>query len=764
MPSARDRRSGKGGGRRSSEGRSSGGSRTSTSRGQRNGRASGGGPGYEPVLDAESRRDIFGIALTATAIALTIAMLARDTGFVAEIIAGWLRTLFGLSSYALPLGLLVWGLSFFVRTAKVNEVRVAAGLGVSLLALAALLSLPAPLEDQWSRSILVTHGGYLGGVMAWALRTTVGTAISYVVLAALLLIGVVVTGVSISSAVTRALERRRSAAEERETLRTSRSRAPKTQPLEDLAEPVRERAHGTSRRERRPQTDPETRRATAPTPGVTAPKAMEGFVLPPLDVLRKGPERTSEHRASDRELRQTAELIVRTLGTFDIQSRVTGWVPGPTVTMFEVEPAKGVKVNKITALTDDIALALAAPTIRILAPIPGKSLIGIEVPNDLRATVFLRDVLPQPSPGASPLLLAVGKDVSGDNIVADLATMPHLLIAGATGMGKSVCINALLMSILMRATPAEVRLILIDPKRIEMSHYNGLGHLYVPVVTEAKQAASALAWAVNEMESRLKRLQKSSAKNISAYNALVHSGDAPEGAEEMPYIVVVIDELADLMMVAAREVEDSIVRLAQLARAAGIHLIVATQRPSTDIITGLIKTNITSRIAFAVSSGIDSRVILDQPGAERLVGDGDMLFSTPAWAKPKRIQGAFVSEEEISAIVRHVRGQAEPEYHEEILHTKVGAAAAFEAAHGEDDPLLWEAADILVGSGLGSTSLLQRRLKVGYARAGRIMDMLEANGVVGPPDGSKPREVLVDEGELEALIYRRTEDDEGDDA
>lgn len=304
----------------------------------------------------------------------------------------------------------------------------------------------------------------------------------------------------------------------------------------------------------------------------------------------------------------------------------------------------------------------------------------------------------------------------------------------------------------MRATPSEVRLILIDPKRIELSLYNGIPHLYVPVVTEAKQAASALAWSVSEMERRLKLLQSAGARNIGMYNGLLHAGKLPEDAQELPYLVIVIDELADLMMVVAKEVEDSICRLAQMARAAGIHLIVATQRPSTDIITGLIKTNITNRIAFAVGSSIDSRVILDQPGAEKLVGLGDMLFSMPAWPKPKRIQGAYISEAEIGKIMEHVKSQADPDYHEEILTLKVAQSGGGVDTGGDADPLLWEAADIVVNSGIGSTSLLQRRLKVGYARAGRIMDMLETRGIVGLPDGSRPREVLVDIEDLEAMM------------
>jgi S-DNA-T family DNA segregation ATPase FtsK/SpoIIIE len=437
---------------------------------------------------------------------------------------------------------------------------------------------------------------------------------------------------------------------------------------------------------------------------------------------------------------------------------VEDWIPGPTVTLFEVKIAKGVKVNRVTALSDDLALALATPTVRVLAPIPGKSLIGIEVPNEHRTTVTLGDVVAgSRTPDTSPLMLGIGKDVGGESIVLDLAGMPHMLIAGSTGTGKSVCINALLMSVIMRSTPEEVRVILIDPKRIELSMYNGIPHLYVPVVTEAKEAASALAWAVSEMELRLRRLQKAGVRNIATYNEAAHAGSLPEGMEPMPYLMIVIDELADLMMVAAREVEDSIVRLAQLARAAGIHLVVATQRPSTDIITGLIKTNITTRIAFAVSSGIDSRVILDTSGAEKLVGLGDMLLSTPQLSKPKRVQGAYVAEDEIAAVVDFLKKQGEPEYHEEILHTKVTSGGAGGDA-GDDDPLTWEAADIVVTSEMGSTSLLQRRLKVGYARAGRIMDILEQKGIVGPPDGSKPREVLVDVEELESIKAFERED------
>ncbi len=716
-----------------------------------------------PVLDAESRHEVWGILISAIAVALAIAVFTRSSGVVPAALRDLFRLGFGVGAYAIPVAVLLWGVSFFVRAVRVDETRVAIGLSLVLLGGISMLAVSAPEALQWERDVLSAHGGYIGGGVAWALRSLLGAAISYVVLIAVVLIGLVFAGMSIADVVdwARGLVRTE-VAEEDFSADVERRRPTRTMPLEDLeAEHEPERAPAPAKRRR--GTDPEAARPTAPAHAPVPPRALEGYELPGISMLTRSPQSSASHKATERELKHTAGLIEQTLATFDIAARVVDWVSGPTVTMFEVELAKGIKVNRVTALSDDLALALAAPTIRILAPIPGKSYVGIEVPNAGRSTVTLGDVLTGAALNdPNPLLLAIGKDVSGENVVADLAAMPHLLIAGSTGTGKSVCINSLITSILMRATPAEVRLILIDPKRIELNLYNGVPHLYVPVVTESKEAASALHWAVQEMEARLKKLQKAGARNISQFNALVHSGKAPEGADALPYLVIVIDELADLMMVAAREVEDSICRIAQLARAAGIHLIVATQRPSTDIITGLIKTNITNRIAFAVGSSIDSRVILDQPGAEKLVGLGDMLFSTPAWPKPRRIQGAYVSETEIASVVDHLREQAEPDYHEEILQLKVTQTGAAGGDDEDDDPLLWEAADIVVTAGMGSTSLLQRRLKVGYARAGRIMDMLESKGIVGPPDGSKPRDVLVDVEELESIKVFERQDRENE--
>ena len=513
------------------------------------------------------------------------------------------------------------------------------------------------------------------------------------------------------------------------------------------------------------------------TRALSANKPKIKYHLPRKSSLNKSLKKGAKQ--DQRSLAARAQLLANTVAEFGIQIGVAGWVAGPTVTLFKVDLPPGVRVNRIINLSDDIALALASPGVRIFAPIPGTNYVGIEVPNTVRENVLLGDVLASATGG--PLEIAIGKDVEGTCIVSDLAKMPHLLIGGTTGSGKSVSINAMIMSILMRATPSEVRLIMIDPKRVEFTPYNGIPHLYVPVVTEAKEASSALSWGVAEMERRLKIFSKVGARNITQYNAKMDALAKEEAlaasaagvelqaedttlpslpgnngnTEKMPYIVIIIDELADLMMNVGKEVEFSISRIAQLARAAGIHLIVATQRPSTNVVTGLIKANITNRIAFNVASGIDSRVVLDTPGAENLIGLGDLLISKPELAKPVRVQGCYVSEEEIYDVVEQLKQQGEPEYHNEILQVKVtpfgDGASDSSSLDDASDPLLWEAAEIIVESQIGSTSHLQRRLKLGYSRASRIIDILESKGVVGPPNGSKPREVLIDLLELEDI-------------
>ena len=478
----------------------------------------------------------------------------------------------------------------------------------------------------------------------------------------------------------------------------------------------------------------------------------DSYQLPPLSILASNPT-SALSASSDDELAAVARKLQATLEEFGLTSRVTGWTAGPSVTTFKISPGEGERVSKITNLEDDIALSLAAKSVRIFAPIPGTSQVGIEIPNDARNSVYLADVLPYAQDG--PLEAAFGRDSEGKPIVVDLAALPHLLVAGTTGSGKSVMLNSIVMSILMRATPEQVRLIMVDPKRVEFTGYAGLPHLYVPVVTEPRQAASALQWGVSEMERRLKVFEHYKVRDIKSYNKVI-TGEKFEDAENkpvhMPYFVIVIDELADLMMVAGKDVESSIVRIAQLGRAAGIHLIVATQRPSADVVTGLIKANIDNRVALSVDNGMNSRIILDQTGAERLLGNGDMLIKLRG-RRPKRAQGCFVSDEEIEKTVEFIRTQAAADYHEDILSLVAPGqpGAAGDSADRDEDPLIWEAAKIVVESQLGSTSGLQRQLAVGYARAGRIMDMLEAKGVVGPPNGSKPRDVLLDADGLEEL-------------
>ena len=468
--------------------------------------------------------------------------------------------------------------------------------------------------------------------------------------------------------------------------------------------------------------------------------------MPPLSLLDAA---TAKREKLQEEVKHNIEVIETTLSSFGVAARVRGVNSGASVTQYELEPAKGVPVRKITALQNDLALALAAP-IRIQAPIPGKSAVGVEVPNKASMLVTLREIIQSPAfqAGSHLLPLPIGTDVSGQAIAGDLTRMPHLLIAGATGSGKSVCVNALLAGFLLKHTPDQLRLVLIDPKRVEMSMYKELPHLLVPVVTEADHAVAALRWAVTEMENRYKLFASHSVRNVAGFNA-----KAPEiGLEPVPYIVVIIDELADLMMVSGNEVEELICRIAQLARAVGIHLVVATQRPSADIITGLIKANIPSRIAFAVSSGIDSRVVLDEMGAEKLLGRGDMLYLPVDAGKSTRIQGVMVSDTELEAVVDHWKRQGAPAYQEEIFNLVSTVSWAKDGM--KRDPVFERAARIVASEGRAATSLLQRKLSIGYTRAARVIDQLAEYGVVGPYEGSKSREVLMSLAELDELFNR----------
>ncbi|MFG1720461.1 DNA translocase FtsK [Micromonospora chalcea] len=728
-------------------------------------------------LDPEHRRDGAGLLLFGLAILSAVGIWGGGAGPVGRHLADTVRLFIGAISIILPVLFMV-GAWRLMRTPADPEHRGRGlvGWGSMMLATASMLHIGQNPVDEVQRDYA---GGLLGAGVGDLLKSAVTAWVAMPLLLLLLVFGLlVVTATPINKIPERlglrgdpgAPEDEEEEAEAEAAAKPARKRPAKrlSSPLEPL-DPDDELA-GVDLQEtivlprktprvpanRKPVEPPEH----SPLPTRAEQLALTGlagdYTLPPANMLGSGAAPKTRSKAND-------EVIAALTGVFeqfDVDAAVTGFTRGPTVTRYEVELGPGVKVERITQLSRNIAYAVKSPDVRILSPIPGKSAVGVEIPNTDPENVSLGDVLRSRAATSDhhPMVVALGKDIEGGYVVANLAKMPHILIAGATGAGKSSCLNSLLVSVLTRATPDEVRLLLIDPKRVEMTGYEGIPHLVTPIVTNPKKAADSLEWVVREMDMRYDDLAANGVRHIDDFNRKVRNGEikAPPGSErEMrpyPYLLVIVDELADLMMVAPRDVEDSIVRITQLARAAGIHLVLATQRPSVDVVTGLIKANVPSRLAFATSSLADSRVILDQPGAEKLLGRGDGLFLPMGASKPQRIQGAWVTEREIADVVKFCKDQREPEFRPDVLAPAQDSKKKIDEDIGDDLDLLVQAVELVVTSQFGSTSMLQRKLRVGFAKAGRLMDLMETRGVVGPSEGSKARDVLVKPDELEEVL------------
>ncbi len=698
--------------------------------------------------------DIWGVVLIVVAVLIGLAFI-RHAGPVGRGIVAVLSVLVGVWAYAVPVAIAVLGVLLIAGRRRDDYGRIAAGLLLTFVGtlgifhlMTGAVSLSAGLEAVSQR------GGAVGSLMAFPLRRLIGQWGAGVVLVAVSAIGILAVARSSIREfalgfveLVRRIRRWARAtvpAPQQTTRDQAKHRVVQTAPPAPTR-PKRQAPANRESKERPPAETPQDR-----------PSGADGYHLPPLDLLALG----GGEEQSRRSLEETARVLEDTLVQHGVDARLTKIVPGPTVTRYEIELAPGVKVNRVTGLSHDIAYALATPDVRLLAPIPGRSAIGVEVPNRKRRLVTLGDVLrSSEATGAThPLEVGLGMDISGRPRLLNLSDLPHMLIAGATGAGKSSCINSIVTSILMRTSPEDVRLIMVDPKRVELGQYNGVPHLLTKVITNPKKAADALKWAVAEMDRRYDLIADARARDIIGYREKWDTDQIDHDRfDRFPYIVVVVDELNDLMMVAGREVEEAIVRIAQMARAVGIHLVIATQRPSVDVITGVIKANIPSRLAFSVASQTDSRVIIDGIGAEKLVGMGDMLVITAKEPRPARIQGAWVSEEEVHEVVEWVKNQREVLYQDHVIEEAAAEARAQAAADDDDEDaaLIRQATELVVRSQLGSTSMLQRKLRVGFARAGRIMDILEQRGVVGPSEGSKARAVLMTTEELEDAWSRQ---------
>jgi DNA segregation ATPase FtsK/SpoIIIE, S-DNA-T family len=690
-------------------------------------------------------RDALGIGLVVLALLAVLGLWFEAAGPVGRALDWLLHATFGVAAVAFPVLALYWGILLLRGTAEQDRLRMFIGFSLALVGVLALLSLSQGnprLLGGYDR--LSGAAGIVGAVASWPLGKLVSKVGVAIVWGGAVLLGLLIfTGRPLAAVWERALD----AISRSEEDQGQEEEEQEEEEADDDAEPLVVHTGDIPVLELPPD---EAGGEAEPieVPSIVRPSKRGRYELPTLELLRTSPPSAASERD---EVHQKAALE-RTFHTFGVPAHVVAAHRGPTVTLYEVEVEAGTKVNKVLSLADDIAYALATPDVRIIAPIPGKSAIGVEVPNKVRDFVMLGDILRSKAAmdDDHPLSVALGKDVHGRAQLVNLTQMPHVLIAGATGAGKSSLINSFITSILMRTDPDEVKLVLVDPKRVELVHFADLPHLLVPVIVHPKRAAEALAWVVREMEQRYELLAMVGVRDIDGYRAGLEEETLriPPGQEDrvvdVPYLLVVIDELADLMMVAPRDVEDAICRIAQMARAVGIHLVVATQRPSVDVVTGLIKANIPSRIALMTSSQADSRVVLDMNGAEKLVGHGDLLFAPSSASKPTRLQAAWVTEKEIQSVADWVREQRAPEYAMNVEGLgRPPIEGEDDGGLGGDDELLEQAAHWVISSQLGSTSMLQRKLRVGFARAGRLMDLLEERGIVGPSQGSKARDVLV---------------------
>lgn len=715
------------------------------------------------VRDSLGRQtdDVWGLFLVVLAVLLTLAFLGM-AGPVGSGMETASKFLFGIWRYALPVALVTVGVVMITGRPREGSKKLVIGGTLTFIGTLAMFHLlTGAVALRPNIELVQERGGAIGAIIAYPLRRILGAWGSGVVLAAFISIGVLVaTRTTVKQLFSGFAHIFRSAKNLAKSTLFEGGPAPAptlvATPEIEVQPPKGKHQKAKSPKVTKPKPEINKVAPAAETPKLSAGQMVDltksEYQLPPLSLLGAG----TGGEVNRKGLEETARQLEDTLLQHGVDATLTKIVPGPTVTRYEIELAPGVKVNRISNLSHDIAYALATPDVRLLVPIPGKSAIGVEVPNQKRRLVSLGDILSSPEAALPhpPLAVGLGLDISGTAKLLNLAELPHVLIAGATGAGKSSCINSLVTSILMRTTPEDVRMILVDPKRVELGQYDGVPHLLTRVITNPKKANDALKWAVAEMDRRYDLLNEAKVRDIEGYREKLAKGDLdPEGFDRFPYIVIVVDELNDLMMVAGREVEESIVRIAQMARAVGIHLVLATQRPSVNVITGVIKANVPSRLAFAVASQTDSRVIIDSAGAEKLVGMGDMLVVTAKEPRAQRIQGAWVRESEIHAVVEWVKRQRDEI--DEVTVLEAPASANSSAGGDEDDDdneLIREAMELVVRSQLGSTSMLQRKLRIGFARAGRVMDTLERKGVVGPSVGSKAREVLMTVEELEEVL------------